>query len=305
MTKTRFITAGGFAFLGVLTAWQFLQIQDLKESNNALARQVKLVPAEKLPTVRPASQIAKADVAKRAEAKESTEPAAARPEDAERAAREARFQEMRQMDRAQRHDARVLALTTKLNLSPEQQNAVREALQKGSADRDAVREAGDARRRDGAQDTDETRRADMAKIAAIDAAQEENIAATMSGDQVTAYADYKNEQKQVTVENRANQMLGDLQNRFSLTDEQKDAAFQYFAKQEQESGFDPVQIVAQGGDPMALMEQMQKERLEALKQILTPEQFALHSAQEAQRAEMFRSMQPGGTGGAPAPRANP
>ena len=66
-------------------------------------------------------------------------------------------------------------------------------------------------------------------------------------------------------------------------------AFVYAAK-----GFDPSQVIAQGGDPMELMQQMQKDRLAALQQILTPEQFALHSEQEAQRAEMFQSLRPGG-----------
>jgi hypothetical protein len=78
---------------------------------------------------------------------------------------------MREMDRKQRQDAKLLALTTKLNLTTEQQAAIRAALEKGSADRDALREAGEVRRRSGTRDTEEVRREDRTKYAEAEATQ--------------------------------------------------------------------------------------------------------------------------------------
>ena len=45
---------------------------------------------------------------------------------------------------------------------------------------------------------------------------------------------------------------------------------------------------------LSLEKYSQKEQLEALKQILTPAQFELYSAQQAQRSAIFGDMTPGG-----------
>ena len=269
-----------------------MEISELKEANVVLHHQVKEAPVRAMGAVVSSGGMN----AKPAGDKETPvrENAGVADQTPEQAARSAQFRKMRMMDRAQRQDAKILALTTKLNLTPEQQAAVRAALEKGSADRDAIRDAGDERRRAGTADTEEKRRADRATVAAIETTQEQSIVAGMSADQLAAYSEYQTEQKQATVESRANQQLGDLANKFSLTEEQKEAAFQYFAGQEEENGFNPARTAAAGGDSRTIFEQRQKEQLEALKQILTPEQFELYSAQQAQRSAMFGEMTPGG-----------
>ena len=121
------------------------------------------------------------------------------------------------------------------------------------------------------------------------------VKAAMSEEQLTAYEQYKEEQKATQVETRATQQLNELQNKLSLSTEQKDAAFEYFAQQAQ--SFDPGQIMAQGGDVQKAFEEQQKVTLEAMQQILTPEQYELYSKQEEQRAAMFREGGGFGLGG--------
>ena len=297
MFKFNSLTLGAVVLLGGLALWQFLEISELKKSNAALSQQVQTAPVTTMTSAAfPAAKNAGPVLDKEMTATESPSAAAQTPE---QAARSAQFKKMRVMDRTQRHDAKILALTTKLNLTPEQQTAVRSALEKGSAERDAIRDAADGRRRAGKVDTEEQRQGNVAEVARIEANQEETIVAGMSGDQLAAYSAYQTEQKQATVESRANQQLGDLTNKFSLTEEQKEAAFQFFAGQEEEQGSDPALITAAGAAARTVFEQRLQTQLEGMKQILTPEQFELYSAQQAQRSAMFGDMTPGGPRGRP------
>lgn len=292
MSKFHSLTLGGVLLLGALASWQFMEISELKRANIALSQQL---PETSSTTVAAGASSGGVQPATEGEReKTAAENPVALAQTPEQAARAAQFRKMRMMDRTQRHDAKILALTTKLNLTSEQQAAVRAALEKGSAERDAIRDAADERRRAGKVDTEEKRQADRVTVAAIETTQEEKITAGMSADQLAAYSAYQTEQKQATVESRANQQLGDLANKFSLTEEQKEAAFQFFAGQEEQNGFDPARLAAGGGDIRTLFEQRQKEQLEALKQILTPAQFELYSAQQAQRSAIFGDMTPGG-----------
>lgn len=291
MTRSQILTLTGFALLGALVVWQFRRLSEMERAAAALqARAVETaVPPEKSgPGEWPDRNRPGKNGGPRGD--QSGPEGTHKPRDE---AREVRFREMREMDRKQRQDAKILALTTKLNLTPDQQATIRAALEKGSQERDALREAGFARRQEGTRETEEARRAEMAKLAAVDAAQEQAITAGLSAEQLAAYSGYQTEQKQNTIENRANQQLGDLLTRFSLTEDQKDAAFQFFAKQEEEYGFEPDRVAAMGGDFMSLFEQRQKNALEALKQILTPEQYELYRAQQEQRSTTFRNLIPG------------
>ncbi len=301
MSRPQWLTFGGFAVLAVVVVWQFKRINDMQETNVALRDQISEA-ASRLEAGRPPGERL---VISTAASDARPETAGPGPGETAKSGREARFRQMREMDRKQHQDAKILALTTKLNLTAEQQVVIRAALEKSSIQRDALRDAGESRRRAGIRDTEEKRREDMMHFGAIDVALEETIAASLSAEQLAAYSEYQTEQKLATIENRANQQLGDLLTRFSLSEDQKDAAFQFFAKQEEESGFEPARIAALGGDFMLLFEQRQKDKLEALKQILTPEQYALYSAQEEQRSATFRNMVPGGQPGGAVPPPPP
>ncbi|MDB6069638.1 MAG: hypothetical protein JWL81_809 [Verrucomicrobiales bacterium] len=301
MSKSHYLMLTVIAGLTGVCIWQATQLGDLRNANSTLTTQLRTIAsgrrpsgpdfpgASKKPDGQPDATFASKNTAT------EEDPAAAAAEK-ERLAREARFKEMRALDRTQRADAKILALKTKLNLTPEQEKLIRDAMAKASGDRDALREAGDARRRANGDkpDSEEVRKAEMAKFAATEAAQEAAITAAMSPEQLTAYEDYKTEQKANQVEARANQQLNELQNKLALTAEQKDAAFQFYAQQEQ-SGFDPGQIMAQGGDVQKAFEERQKATLEGMQSILTPEQYELYSKQEEERATMFRNN--GGFGG--------
>jgi len=193
-------------------------------------------------------------------------------------------------------------LKTKLNLIPEQETAIRAAMAQASATRDALREAGDARRRSGAPEDEKARQKDMAAFADTEADQETVIAAALSEEQAAACTEYKAEQKATQVESRASQQLNDLQNKLSLTNGQKDAAFQFYAQQEPTS-FDPAAIISQGGDVQKAFEERQKTTLEGMQNILTPEQYELYSKQEAERSALFRNS--GGPGGPPGMGSGP
>lgn len=280
---------GGFLALGAVVVWQGFRLGQVQKINSALSQQIREIsPAQTVSA--PVGET----IPPSGESPRPGPPGGEAPPGKHGGAREAKFRKMRELDRKQRQDAKILDLTTKLHLSPEQQDAIRAALEKGSAGRDALRDAGEQRRRSGQQDSEATRREDAEAFAAIDAAQEQAIAASLSAEQVLAYTEYQTEQKRTTIENRANQQLGDLLTRFSLTEDQKDAVFQFFARQEEENGFEPSRIAAWGGDFMALFEQRQKDKLAALKQILTPEQYSLYQSQEEQRSATFRNLIPGG-----------
>lgn len=301
MTKSHTIMLTLIAGLSGVCIWQAMSLSDLRSANSTLSTQIKSIAAGPRPSGPDAPGGGKkSDGSNAGEfASKNTatpeDPAAAAAEK-ERLAREARFKEMRTLDRTQRADAKILALKTKLNLTPEQEKLIRDAMAKASGDRDALREAVDARRRANGDkpESDEVRKAEMAKFAATEAAQEAAITAAMTPEQLTAYEDYKTEQKANQVEARANQQLNDLQNKLALTAEQKDAAFQFYAQQEQ-TGFDPGQIMSQGGDVQQAFEERQKATLEGMQSILTPEQYELYSKQEEERSAMFRNG--GGFGG--------
>lgn len=301
MTKSSSLMLTAIVLLASLAAWQALQLQQMQDTNRALSTQVKTflsVPLSAKPAGPPGAKPTDAPPSDALVSRAVPVPGQETPEAAaERAARDARFQEMRLLDRAQRADAKILALKTKLNLTPEQETAVRAAMAKASATRDALRTAGDARRRAGGPPEDEkTRQQEMAKFAATETDQETAIAAGLTEEQAAAYTDYKAELKQTQVESRANQQLNDLQNKLSLTAEQKDAAFQFYAQQEQ-NGFDPGAIAAQGGDVQKAFEERLQTTLAGMKTILTLEQYELYSKQEQERATLFRNA--GGPGGMP------
>lgn len=296
MKKSQVAGVSVILLLAGLSAWQAMRIQELTAANAGLTAKSKVSSqAPRLQAGPLDGRRGKEEPGKTVAENDQT-PGQANPEDAERAARDARGQEFRKLERTQRIEARILALKTKLNLTPQQEVAVRQAMEKGSADRDALREAGMERRRSGQPEDDAARQVEMAKFKAAEAAQEEAITSIMSEDQLAAYGDYKAEQKATEVESRANQQLNDLQNKMALSDDQKDAAFQFYAQMEQ-TGFDPGEIAAQGGDVRKAFEERQAVMLQGMEQILSPEQYQLYSTQEKQRSELFNSNNGGGPPG--------
>jgi hypothetical protein len=305
MSRSQVPFLTGFVLLGMVVVWQFQRISELERSTaGLLARDAASAPTGSHGSG-PGNSGGETSRGDLRSSSPDGPPPDGPPERGKRRnpEREANMRALRELDRKQRQDAQILALTTKLHLTPEQQTAIRAALDKGSAERDALREAGFARHQaGGGGDSEEARRADLAKFAAVNAAQEQSIASGLSAEQLAAYTDYKTEQKQTSIENKANQELGDLLKNFSLSEDQKDAAFQFFAGQAKDNPFDPDRIAAMGGDIRKIFEQQQKSKLEAFKRILTPAQYELYNTQQEQRAATFRNLTPG-AGQGPGPGA--
>lgn len=283
MKKPTLILSGLCLALAAFSAWQWQQLNALREENAGLSGKVKkaAVTARATgPLSRPAEgtrrpEIAGADTAAKA--------AAAMPGRPEPTAEErARFQKMRDVRRAQRIESRLLALGTALNLTPNQKAAVQAALEKGSSERDALREAGFS---SGKPPSPE-------QFAASEKAQEDAILATLTSDQLGAYSEYKDAEKQTRAETRASQQLNELQSSLSLTAAQKDAAYQLFADQ-------AIAPAATSADPAKAWEEQRAATLAAMSEILSPEQYELYQKQEAERVKLFGNRGPGGPGGPP------
>jgi hypothetical protein len=279
-----------------VAAWEWQQLSGLRDENDLLHAKVrKLSSATKLVASSPRGpDTARESAPARPGEKGEAATASQGPSGPGRTPEErARFQKMREVQRAQRIESRLLSLSTKLNLTPAQKEAVQAALEKGSKDREALREA--------AFNNTDGKPPGAEKFAASEKAQEDAILAALTPEQLTAYDEYKQAEKQTRVETRASQQLNELQSSLSLTAEQKDAAFQLFAEQAQTSTVGP----AAPGDTEAAKarEAQHQATLTAMEKILTPEQFELYQKQDAQRTELFGNRGPGGPppGGGPPP----
>jgi hypothetical protein len=128
--------------LAALAGWQWHQLDALREENGELAAKVrKAGAAAKMPPVAGrAAEKGGGFPSVRGAGGEKT--VSSRPGVPERTPEEReRFQKIREVQRAQRIESRLLALNTKLNLTPAQKEAVQAILEKGSKEREALREA--------------------------------------------------------------------------------------------------------------------------------------------------------------------
>lgn len=184
----------------------------------------------------------------------------------------------------QRMDARMLALRSALSLTEEAGAAVRAALEKGERDREELH-----RQRPLAQQavaTPEKRREEVQKFAAVEAAEQEGVDAALSEEQRGLYRQHQEQERRTQAEGYANGRLRQLQRSLSLTEDQKDQAFQLYARQAME--FDPVRIAVAGNDPAKVAEQQEQEALQHLERILTAEQYGLFVRQAEERAALNR-----------------
>ncbi|MEM7386700.1 MAG: hypothetical protein AAF514_17320 [Verrucomicrobiota bacterium] len=98
------------------------------------------------------------------------------------------------------------------------------------------------------------------------------IADLLSEDQKEAFGEYLEDRRANEIEMKANQQLASLQAMFDLSGEQKDAAFDAFARLEAEQ--------MEEGAPSALgietLNRQREARMEALQPVLTPEQMEVY-----------------------------
>lgn len=119
---------------------------------------------------------------------------------------------------------------------------------------------------------------------------EETLKKTLTPEQQQEYKSYQAEEKSNQIEMVANAELMQLQMAVSLSEEQKDKAFQAFS-QEAQRMTDPRSYQAGGTmDPSALIDQQMQHKKEALRGILTPEQFSIYEKQLAAQQEMAKKI---------------
>ncbi|MBP7950214.1 MAG: hypothetical protein KA004_11200 [Verrucomicrobiales bacterium] len=103
-------------------------------------------------------------------------------------------------------------------------------------------------------------------------AAEQEMLTSLTPEQRQAYEQWKEEERANRLEMRANQDLTALQSQFTLTAEQKDKAFAAFSKLAADEGETPA---VPFGDPAAFTKR-REQRIDAMKDILTPEQLAVY-----------------------------
>jgi len=131
------------------------------------------------------------------------------------------------------------------------------------------------------------------------------LAPLMNPDQQNAYAQLKQEQRANTIEIAANKELGKIQSSITLTNQQKDEAFAILSNLATADAANPVpsivNMVNMPGGAQHMEQEVGKEtagrilalaaeatarktrRIEAMQNILTPEQFSVYEAQQKDR----------------------
>jgi hypothetical protein len=196
---------------------------------------------------------------------------------------------LREMQRDQRIESRILALTTRLNLAPQQVTAIRQAMNKADRDRAALRQNEAVRRRAGTNDP-AAMAADLAGFASIQESQEAGIATALSAEQLAAYEQYRQEYQQAQASIWANQQVGTLQTMLDLTEQQQDSVYQLLSRQA--AGYDVSETLAQGGEAAKAFEEQSladlPATLQGMQQILTAQQLQLYQTQMQQRAALMQ-----------------
>ena len=184
----------------------------------------------------------------------------------------------RSLEMRQRIEARLLAWKDVLNLTEAQEIQLRAAMEEGEQKLDML-----SRRK---PEKGAPFQPYLEEMAALQTAQEKAIKSLLSQDQQFALERQKSSELHTQAEVQAGKALAKLQDNLTLTEAQKDAAFQMYAQQA--LAFDPVKIIRDGGEPAAVMEQQRHAAKEQLQQILTQDQYKLYIGQEEERAALER-----------------
>ena len=197
-------------------------------------------------------------------------------------------------------DERLAALRARLNLSDEQAAALREILEKNPQGPEAMIMSAMA-----GKEVDKARLiVDFLRPGQKSAELTEKVAALLTPEQQEAYTAFRQEQRTNDIEIKTGKELARLQASLTLSPEQKDKAFAVLsAMAEQEydtpvspmAGFLAQQAKANGSGNKDLQEhleeitaagdlvtQRRQQRVEAMREILAPEQVSLYEDQQKQ-----------------------
>lgn len=237
-----------------------------------------------------------ADKKARAEARERFS-----PENPEMKKRQDRMKQRMADKQKLKLDEKVAALRTRLKLTDSQAAAIRELLEKNPDDAQSLI----AKAMSGEKVDEKSAMLDILKPGKKNAELANQIAALLTPEQRQDYIAFRQEQRSNDVEVKANKELARLQSSLTLSPDQKDKAFATLTKIADEEYDNPVNNMAalmqqgmkmQGNkkdpDMEAHMEEIKaatdyaaerrKMRVEAMREVLTPEQLAIYETQQKQ-----------------------
>lgn len=187
----------------------------------------------------------------------------------------------------QQVDMKLSALKLRLKLSPEQEEKLRTLLERQygfGADLAAKMFEG------------KLSKEEMKEMAANPVDLDTELKSALTPDQYAEYEKYQVEEKRNQAEMMANMELGQIQSMLQLTEAQKDKVFNILYQQaEKQTGWgEPGQAPPQ--DWQQVMEKQETDKVNALRDVLTPEQLQIYEKQLAAQREMIKSFMPAGDG---------
>jgi CRISPR/Cas system-associated endoribonuclease Cas2/gas vesicle protein len=222
--------------------------------------------------------------------------------------KEAHDKEMEMMKKRQAEklrlkvDERLAALKAKLNLTDAQALKLRPILEKHMKGTNYISMAME-QGADGEKVSEADLLTKMLNPGTSDQAMDSEIAGLLEPSQQQSYSDFKKEQRTNKVEITANRELARMQNSLTLSPEQKDKAFEVLSRLANEEYDKPIPalvgLMAMQGDDAtkhlgelgpelaeqikgldAQAKQRRQQRLDEMKQILTPEQYSMYEKQD-------------------------
>lgn len=181
----------------------------------------------------------------------------------------------------QQMEAKLAGMKAKLNLTPEQEKAIREIMTKQMSKGMAAAQkmfSGDLSKEE------------MEKLGNEPKSEEEQIKALLTPEQIAAYDDYDKEEKTRMARLVANSELMQLQSSLQLTEEQQDKVFAILAEQAQ-AQINPTNMAGWASGPDYIRKQAEK-KAEALRGVLTPEQFERYQKFQEQQMKMYEALMP-------------
>jgi len=181
----------------------------------------------------------------------------------------------------QQIESKLSGLKAKLNLSPEQEQAIREIMTRQTKlGTDIAQKVLSG----------EMSQEELAKMAKDRPNQETQIKDVLTPEQLVAYDEFQKEEQARMARLAANSELMQMQSQLQLTEEQQDKVFAVLADQA---------LTQYGGgesDPAATLNFRGQfdRRAEALKDVLTPEQFERYQKFQDQQLKLIESFMPKG-----------
>lgn len=184
----------------------------------------------------------------------------------------------------QQIEGKMSAMKTKLNLTPEQDAAVRDIMGRQMSKGTELAQK---------MLTGDLTKEEMEKIGKEPSSEGDQIKALLTPEQIAAYDEFEKEEKTRMTRLVANSELLQMQSSLQLNEEQQDKVFAVLAEQA-ESQFDPQKANSGGFD----FRKQSEQKAEALRSVLTPEQFERYQKFQEQQLKLIESFMPKGASNA-------